>query len=162
MLFIFVIRNSQGKLSDINVHTEYFESCHQMAIEHRFFHEYGEKTPPQPPLAPKLLSRNEPSSGGTPTGMHLESAMQANDMKAKFELALSGAKPNSSEPSRTSSSGKEAQVTHLSTCTPERLVDGSDFGGISVARSSEGCPPCVEHRNVDKNPADSSATRNSR
>lgn len=162
MLFIFVIRNSQGKLSDINVHTEYFESCQQMAIEHRFFHEYGEKIPPQPLLSPKLLSRDEPSSVGTPTGMHLESAMQATSMKAKFELALSGAKPNSSEPSRTSASGKEAKVTHRSTCTPERLMDGSDFGGISVERSSKGHPTCEEHRNVKNNPADSSATRNAR
>lgn len=132
-----------------------------MAIEHRFFHEYGEKIPPQPPLAPKLSSRDERSPACNPTAMRLESAMQANNMKAKFELALSGTKSNS-EPLSTSSGGKETQVTHLSTCTPEKSMDGSELGGISVERQTEGHPVCEENRKVEDNPPDSSATKNSR
>jgi len=100
-----------------------------MATVHRFFHEYGGKILPQPPLTPKLSAieeSNSPVSFEKSPSVQEASAAQTISMKAKFEQALLSTSSSRTTQPRISAGSDRKEVTDNTETVDKRL-------------SSEGC-----------------------
>ena len=86
------------------VHKNYIQRSHQLAVEHRYVHEYGDIAP-EPPKMPKLS--NAAPSTRSPKGSRTEQIKptQAAEMKNKFEQALQSASQSSTSVSMSGDSG---------------------------------------------------------
>lgn len=156
MQYIYFFRIADNGLSNIyDIHERYFTSSHQMATEHRFFHEYGGKILPQPPVTPKLSAHEESNSVSfeKPPSVQEASAAQTINMKAKFEQALLGASSSKNTQPRVNAGSDQRELKNNTEPADKRF---SSEGSLD-----ENSPAC-EKPTLLKNEFDKSLTpRNS-